>query len=161
MIEVLITVVIISILAVIAIPSFQALLSSNRAATQVNEFVTDLNMARSEAIKRGQRITVCKSPDGGNCTSAGNWDQGWVVFIDVNNDATIADEDDIIRVRAGIGGATLVGSAEVQDFVSFVQTGASRLLNGRTQSGTITLNGSGQEFLILINTAGRVRTEKN
>jgi type IV fimbrial biogenesis protein FimT len=161
MIEVLITTIIVSILAVIAVPSFQNLLARNRLATQANEFVTDLNLARSEAIKRGERVTVCKSADGGNCTASDEWGQGWIVFMDVNGDVTVADPSNILRVRPAIQGATLTGDTEVANYISFVPTGATRLVNGRTQSGAISLNGTDQAITVFINTAGRVRTQKS
>jgi type IV fimbrial biogenesis protein FimT len=164
MIELLITVVIISILAVIAVPSFQNLMARNRVATQANEFVTDLNLARSEAIKRGQRISICKSEDGVTCTTDDGWDQGWIVFINTGSTIAVADVNDILRVRPALqGGSTLTGAGEVADYISFVPSGFSRQINGRTQSGTVTLSSTGtdQEFSILINNAGRVRTEKS
>jgi type IV fimbrial biogenesis protein FimT len=70
-IELMITVVIASILLTIGVPSFQNLIRENRLATQANEFITALNMARSEAIRRGQNVTVT--------ANGGNWNNGWVV----------------------------------------------------------------------------------
>ncbi|MFW6236688.1 MAG: GspH/FimT family pseudopilin [Desulfovibrionales bacterium] len=160
--EIMIVVVMVSILSVIAIPSFQQLLSNNRTSTQVNEFVTDLNLARSEAIKRGERVTVCKSDDQETCTN-GTWADGWIVFVesDTANAAVDAGEE-ILRVRTGLpSGATMTGDSGVEDFVSFVPTGFTRLMNGRIQSGDITLTGTDQTVTININSAGRVRTEKS
>lgn len=71
LIELLITIAVASILLTLGIPSFQNIIRENRLATQVNEFVTALNMARGEAIRRGQNVSV--TPSGGG------WNDGWVV----------------------------------------------------------------------------------
>jgi Tfp pilus assembly protein FimT len=38
---------------VIAVPSYNTLITINRIASEVNEFITSLQHARSEALKRG------------------------------------------------------------------------------------------------------------
>ncbi|MFQ5936970.1 MAG: Tfp pilus assembly protein FimT/FimU, partial [Acidiferrobacterales bacterium] len=58
--ETLITLVIISVLIVSAV-GFARLVRSTHISTQVNALVADLNLARSEAIKRAQPVTLCKS----------------------------------------------------------------------------------------------------
>jgi len=71
LIELMMTIAVAAILLSIAVPSYQNIIRENRLATQANDFVTALNMARSEAIRRGQRVTV--TPTGGS------WNNGWVV----------------------------------------------------------------------------------
>lgn len=81
LLELLIVVSIAAILLGIAIPSFNATIRSNRLTTYANELVTALNIARSEAVKRGQEVVV-------RLTGA-NWENGWQVFVDVDR-ATVA-----------------------------------------------------------------------
>jgi prepilin-type N-terminal cleavage/methylation domain-containing protein len=100
--ELMMVVVIMGVLSALAFPDFRTFLQKHRTATQANEFVTDFNLARSEAIKRGARVTMCKSADGIDCTITGEWGQGWMVFeesIVVN--ALREDEEEIIKVRGG------------------------------------------------------------
>ena len=45
-------------------------------AAEVNQFVTALHLARSEAVKHGRRVVLCPSSDGpdcGNSTGLGQW----------------------------------------------------------------------------------------
>ena len=58
LIELMITLAVAAILVTIGIPSFQYILQSNRIATQTNEMITGLNVARSEAVRRNQDVTV-------------------------------------------------------------------------------------------------------
>jgi len=71
LIELVITILVVAILMTIAIPSFQGTVRQNRFSTNANELITALNLARSEAIKRGQSVTVTPN--------LGGWTNGWVV----------------------------------------------------------------------------------
>ena len=64
LIELLVTLTIVAVLLAIAIPGFNETLKNNRITSQVNEFTSALYYARSEAITRGKRVTLCKSADG-------------------------------------------------------------------------------------------------
>lgn len=78
LIELVITVAIVAILAAIALPSFARVIASNRVAAGVNEFISAVNLARTEAIRRGQPAGVCASDNGSTCS--GNWDDGYLVY---------------------------------------------------------------------------------
>lgn len=78
LIELVITVAVIAILAAIALPNFARVITSNRVASGVNEFIAAVNLARTEAIRRNSVAGVCASSDGATCT--GNWNQGFLVY---------------------------------------------------------------------------------
>lgn len=56
LIELLVTIAVIVIMATIAVPGFQNLISSNRLAADYNEILAGLNYARSEAVKRRKTV---------------------------------------------------------------------------------------------------------
>lgn len=99
-IELMIVVSILGVLASIAIPSFTELIQNNRRTTVVNELVANLLLARSEASKRGQPLSICAIPSNGSnlCATSDktNWNYGWIVFLDTNDDG-IAAAGDMIR----------------------------------------------------------------
>jgi type IV fimbrial biogenesis protein FimT len=76
LVELLVTIFVAAILTAIAVPSFQHTIRSNRADTLANQLIATLSMARSEAVKLGQSVTVMAvsgSTDwgtGGWCVSA-------------------------------------------------------------------------------------------
>ncbi|MGB5065269.1 MAG: GspH/FimT family pseudopilin, partial [Candidatus Competibacter sp.] len=64
LIELMITVALAAIVLTLGVPAFQETIRNNRLATTVNDFISSLNLTRSEAIKRGTRVTLCKSANG-------------------------------------------------------------------------------------------------
>lgn len=70
LIELIITMVILAILTMAVIPGFGNLLSNNKRVADTNLLVSSINLARSEAIKRGTNVTF--STDGG-------LENGWCV----------------------------------------------------------------------------------
>ena len=92
LIELLVTIAILAILLAIAVPNFITFVQNSRLVGQTNDLVTALNYARSEAIKRGVRVSVCSRLDNTTCSGATvvNWDAGWLVFVNPNNSAVAA-----------------------------------------------------------------------
>jgi type IV fimbrial biogenesis protein FimT len=94
LVELIVTVAIAGILVGLAIPSFTSIIRSNRLTTYTNEFVTALNLARSEAIKRGEQVTITRKS-----ATEKVWEEGWDVFVDikdspVGNTLNTFDDDD-------------------------------------------------------------------
>jgi len=164
LIELLITLAVGAILLSQAVPSFLQMTQNNRIVTQTNDFVTSLNMARSEAVTRGNRVTVCKSADNATCIAGGGWHQGWIIFTDTNNDAAVNNTDVILRVYGSLAaGNTLNGvNGNVANFISYTSNGFSELVGGGVQTGTLVLcdsRGLGATArAIVLNASGRLRT---
>ena len=143
LIELIITLSILTILVTLAVPSFQNLIASSRISTTTNDFHASLAYARSEAIRRGQRVTVCVSTDGVQCALGGNWEQGWISFIDStrvmgNPLATVDAGEVVLQVSpAAATGILIQGQAPVSQYVSFSADGQSRTMAGGIQTGTI------------------------
>lgn len=91
LLEILVTIAILSILSVMAAPSVQELIQNNRARSITDEFASSLYQARSEAVKRGNRITLCASdPTQMNCdVDVDNFSGGWIVFTDYNGNQVL------------------------------------------------------------------------
>ncbi len=131
LLELMITVVIAGILASMAVPSFTQAIKNNRMSTQINELLATFNYARSEAIKRSNRISVCNSSDGTSCS--GNWKDGWIVFVDTNFNGTV-DGEDVLRVHKELsGGNTMVFADSADSYINYESIGLAKL------AGTFTL----------------------
>ena len=124
LIELLLSVAVLGILIAVSLPSFQDTIESQVTVSQIKVMQTALNLARSEAIKRGRNVAICPSNDGVDC-DAGDWDEGWVVFVDANDDAngsagSIDNGDTIIRVFDSLGSSSvLTGTTNLLEFNSF------------------------------------------
>ena len=78
--ELVVTLAVMSILTVGGIGSLQHFIQENRMAAEVNQFVTALHLARSEAVKHESRVVLCPSSDGHNCGYSREWVNGWILF---------------------------------------------------------------------------------
>lgn len=130
LIELLVTVGMLGLLIAISLPNFQDTIESQVANSQIKVLLTTLNLARSEAIKRGSNVAICASDDGADC-DAGTWTEGWMVFVDNNGDAdgdtgSVDGGDEIIRVFDSLGtGSTLTFTTDLFEYNSmgFSDTG--------------------------------------
>jgi type IV fimbrial biogenesis protein FimT len=94
MVELMTVVSITGILLAIGVPSYKYVTTSNRVSAEVNSLLSDMQYARSEAIKEGQMVTVCPSSGAGQTqcdVNSTNWASGWIVFSDVNSDQQVAN----------------------------------------------------------------------
>lgn len=93
LIEVVITLALAALLVTLSLPSFRGMIQNNRATTQANDMLSALNLARSEAVKRGTPVSICArtdpptSPE--SCSGAADWATGWLVFVDGNANGTL------------------------------------------------------------------------
>ena len=107
LIELLITVSIAGITLSIAIPSMNQFIKNERLTSSSNTLLTDMMLARSKAVGRNQPVIICASSDQNSC-SGGNFEDGWIVTIDTDNDG-IGDE--LIKVQQPIEGGISYGQA--------------------------------------------------
>lgn len=116
LLELMITVSVAAILLAVGIPGLQEFVRNNRRATELNNLVSTLQVARSEAVARNQRIGICPStaPASATATCSGNttWETGWIVFVDADVDGTRDNGEEILRVAEGPANMTV--RAELQ-----------------------------------------------
>jgi type IV fimbrial biogenesis protein FimT len=96
LIELVVTMAIAIILVSIAVPSFRTTAQNSRITAHANDFVSDLSLARSEAIRRRSNVVVCTSNTGTSCTAGGNWSAGRVIMSGLN----------VLRYREPLGATT-------------------------------------------------------
>lgn len=146
LIELLVTVAILGVLAGLAVPSFVSLIRSNRLTAAANDILGGVALARTEALKRGQRIVLCKSANSSTCDNSLTWGAGWIVFVDSDNDGTrTVATDALLRVgQSNEGVTTSVTGSTISNYISFTARGAAQTTTGGAQSGTITFCISGQ-----------------
>ncbi len=165
MVESLVVLAISGLLGGLAAPSFSALVHAQRGSALASGMFASLQLTRVAAITRNDRVVMCKSRDGSGCNTAGGWQQGWIVFHDRNNNATLDPGETVIeRQQALSPGWGLTGNAPVSNYVSYGSTGYSKLISGAFQAGTFTVcpvtGGRSEAREIIINSAGRVRVQK-
>jgi len=159
--ELLVVLAIAAILVAIAIPGYAFLVSSGRLTATTNDMLLALHLARSEAIKRGMRVTVCKS---GNpsaafpaCDPAADWHQGWLVFVDEGVRGQIDGGDTILQIQGDLSnGVSITTGANYRRYVSYMPIGTSQGSSG-LHNDTFQVCVSGMRRDIIVNTTGRPR----
>lgn len=76
LIELMVVVALVSIMLVIAVPSFASFISNYRVTGAMNDFLQGIALTRNEAMKQGRRMSMVP-------LVAGDWKSGWVIFRDV------------------------------------------------------------------------------
>ena len=165
LIELMLVIAVATVLLGFGVPSMTAILNVNKLTAASNALLSSIRLARSEDFKRSGRVVLCKSADGAACATRGGWEQGWIVFHDVNQDGEHDPEETLIeRGNPLPDSLRLTGNSTVAKYVSFVATGSARMAGGGFQAGTVTvcnLSATGGEARqIILNAVGRPRVQR-
>ena len=124
LVELLIVIAIAAILASLAGPSFSDFINRTRQNSVVSQLVSDLNRARSEAIKRNTPVLLCERATDTACGNTNNWQSGWLICVGstacdtplsvravLPTTLTLAGDDSKVQFRpngsSGLGAVTL------------------------------------------------------
>jgi type IV fimbrial biogenesis protein FimT len=111
LVELLITIVVLTVLMALGVPAFKEFIKNNRLTAQSSDLVIALQQTRSEAVKRHAAATICASTDQASCDVTDNdWTNGWIIFSDLDQDGTpdlgtnacLEAEDCIMRTSEGL-----------------------------------------------------------
>jgi type IV fimbrial biogenesis protein FimT len=101
LVELVVVLAVIGILAALAMPALRDAMLNARMVSMVNDTMADLNIARSEAVKRNTNVALCASTDGLACGGT-NWSAGWIVFHDQDGDAVRDAGEDLIKATRAV-----------------------------------------------------------
>lgn len=133
LIELLVVIAVIAVLISLAAPSFVSMIRSNNMTSTVNSFLADLRFARSEAIRRGGGVVMCRSdnpeastPTCGSGSTLG-WESGWIIFQDLNNNLTYSSAEPLLRVQAPTNLVNTISETGAATKFQFTATGQLKL----------------------------------
>lgn len=95
LIELMVTVALVSILMAVATPSFLTYQRNSELTSLTNSLSASLNAARGEAMKRGMYAMV--TPIDGT-----NWGSGWFVFVDTDRTKAYNSGTDILIATSDV-----------------------------------------------------------
>ncbi len=156
LLELMVTIAVVAILASVAVPSYNNLINNSRQKSAVNQFLSELQLARSEAVKRSKQVMMCASEDGASCsTNNDKWQEGWIIFIDDDKDNTYDSDEELIRVSDETHELlTFKATNDVSKFIRYRPSGLSR------ENGTFTVcdkRGADRAKSVVINITGRAQ----
>jgi type IV fimbrial biogenesis protein FimT len=165
LIELLVVMTIVAVLASLVAPSFQNMITTSRVSSAVNTFLSDMRYARSEAVRRGSRVVICRSdaPEAASpscsSTSSRGWAGGWLIFEDRDGLGTYSSTDILLRVQAAMPSPDSI-IATGAGGTSFTFVGFGRL-TGQTGVSTLTFGGSSiassRQRVVCVGQSGRPR----
>ena len=121
LLELMVTVSIAAILLAVGVPSYITFIDNNRVTSQANDLLYSVNMARSEAIKRGANVRLVS-------VAGSDWSGGWNLVADINNDSDFDDSADVLmqwEALAGDGSLAIVATNSASDtYIEFSPRGA-------------------------------------
>jgi type IV fimbrial biogenesis protein FimT len=84
----------------LAVPSFKSFRANNRLTNAANDYLVVIQVARTEAVKRGVPVAICLAVDprdeAAGCSSA-SVARGVIAFVDVNNDCVHDAGEELLR----------------------------------------------------------------
>ena len=135
LVELMVTLSVAAILLAIAAPSFDDAVGTSRLSGTVSELSSAVQLARSEAIRRNRRATLCRSDDGSTCSSgAGSWG-GWIVFVDADSSGQRDGTETVVKSGSFGSPLQLLPSAAItalNNRITFRGDGIARNSDGFT-----------------------------
>lgn len=116
LIELMVTIAVMAIGMAIAFPSFTGMIRSNRAAAGTNALIATFNLARTEAIRSNRGAGVCPSTNGTSCATSGGWEQGWLVWSDVDGMGDFDVGEPVVRYFQASTGLSITTAANTVVF---------------------------------------------
>jgi type IV fimbrial biogenesis protein FimT len=161
LLELMIALTIGALLVMLALPAWGDWIADYRLMNHARALAGSMYIARSEAIKRGYRVDLCRSGDLVQCGGAGRT-QGWLMYVDQNLDGRVDPGEPVLRREPGArDGVTVAANTPLRDYVSYTDLGVARMMSGALQMGTFTVCLPGRpEVEVVLAHSGRVRIQK-
>jgi type IV fimbrial biogenesis protein FimT len=161
LVELLVVVVLIAVLSMLAAPSFVAWRVRDQVDARASVFISSLAYARSEAMRRGVRVALCRIDAARRCLAAHaaceggalDWSCGWAVIADASGTAAV------LRFQPRVAAVAITGSASDIAFTppAGQVIGGFRSLEVAPRDASATVRGDPWRRCIRIAAGGRAR----
>lgn len=172
--ELLVVIAIVAVLVTLAAPSFREQIAAAQIGSAVNTFISDVRFARSEAVKRGSTVIMCRSNaptaaipqcDTDIGPNGNGWVSGWIIFEDRDRTAVYNATFDgpLLRVQTPLSGSVdsiLETGNKASPSTKFVFTALGRqkaLANATSLQFGGGKYSTTQQRMVCVNWTGRAR----
>ncbi|WP_229448220.1 GspH/FimT family pseudopilin [Massilia sp. CF038] len=158
LLELLIALAIGAVLIALALPAIRDLLLRYQLKAAVGDLVSAIDLTRSQAIARADRVLMVPLDAAGK-----NWGGGWVVFVDADGDRRPGPDEEVIAAHAPLADSLLFStnftSNKAPYYIAFNSAGrgCSATSSQAARWGTLSLYQGPHIRRIRINMLGRVR----
>lgn len=154
--ELMLAIAIAATLLGLAVPALGEFLLDARRTADVNAFVLAVQVARSEAAKRGRPVVVCQTVDRRACAGPElRYDAGWMVFVNEDGASPLARSADEPLLLAYV--PEMTGTIAANRAAFEFRPGMRRSVNG-----TVTFcdrRGAAAARAVIVSYTGRPRVD--
>lgn len=159
LVELMVTLAVGIILLAVALPMYRSITANNRVAGQTNALVSALQLARSEAVTRLAPVTVCARSNDTTCGTSANWSNGWLVFVDADDDGVLDAGEERVKIFAPLRGNPTLQAGKSRAAIRY-QSGGDVVQDEDFELKQAHSTGNSTRC-IRVNITGQVRTERN
>lgn len=159
LIELITAIAILAIFISLAVPSFSRQINLTHTRTAATDLYEAIQLARSTAVTSGKRVTVAVKKT--------EWIEGWVVFIDENNNGRPDIDERELKQFSEIESRITIKTTHrpMKSYISFISTGEGRQIGranaGALLMGTINVCSTAEKegFALVLSRGGRTRVQ--
>ena len=152
--ELLVTLAIAGILAMIGAPAMGSLLARTQDANTEASIADSLRHARTAAVMDNARVLVCPSNDGVHCHAGDDWQHGWIVARDADHDGQPDATAPIIATQSAMPAGIRMITSEGRSRITFQPSGSA---GGSNVTFTICHANARAGKSVIVANSGRVR----
>ncbi len=126
LLELMLVVAIAGVLLAIAVPAMGDFIRNSRITGAANDVMGGFHLARSEAIKRRDFVTLCTSANSqavNPTCAASDLLTGWIAFVDTNQNAQVDPGEDLLMQHEAMNAQITAQSSEDPFFVTYQMNG--------------------------------------
>lgn len=151
LIELLLGLIVSSILANLAVPSFKSLLESQQRHSAAQSLAGGLRYARTEAVSRNRAVVIHALDE--------DWSRGWRVIVDESGRGHLDDKNPVLLEHQDSGKVPIVGNGPLKNQVRFSGLGEPIFSGGGFRAGTVHVCDSEQAqslYQVVLAPSGRI-----
>ena len=152
----MVTMAIVAILLATGVPAVKNYSWNLRMRSAIDMLHTDLNLARGRAISHNIQTIICPAADATECSGLSRWQDGWIVFTDINGDRQKQDGEPLLK-HAGAIEFLNIHSSRSRTYLRFYP-------NGSAPGSNISIlycdkRGAEHASRIIVSNSGRIRVD--
>ena len=126
--ELLTTMLIVGVVLALGVPNMQSFRQNSRMTAAANDLHSSFHLARSEAARTKNNISICATADSSLATPvcSGQFEAGWVVFEDRDADLVVDTGEAVLRRYPAVNTDIAIDTAGPNDYFMYASTGLGR-----------------------------------
>ncbi len=156
--ELVVALAVSGILLSMGVPAMRTIVQNNRMDATVDNLLTTMAVARSNAMTSGNRVTICRSDNGQSC-NADTWNHGWLAFVDTDASGDVNGAEVVITATTRLR-EVAIASAQFPSFFIYRSNGRIMVNDVSQNTGHLTFcdsRGADHALVVIADATGRPR----